>query len=139
MNDVVGRLSVWSCAVAVVLSAIACDNTAAGLKRDAEENSKRAAVKASEAAEKASQATAVATEKAGEAAEAAVRTVNVKTALIADKRVTAKDIDVDTDRATKTVTLRGRVPTQEQKAIAEQIAVERSQGYRVRNELVVGN
>jgi osmotically-inducible protein OsmY len=63
----------------------------------------------------------------------------VKTALLADTRVTAKGIDVDTDLATRTVVLKGHVPSQEQKTIAEQIAVERSSGYHVRNELTVGD
>jgi hypothetical protein len=46
---------------------------------------------------------------------------------------------VDTDRASRTVILKGHVPSQEQKAIAEQIAVDRSTGYHVRNELTIGN
>jgi osmotically-inducible protein OsmY len=139
MNSLTRRLSVWGCAALVIFLSAGCRNTAVGLKRDAEDNSKKAAIKASEAADKASQATAEATHTATEAAEAAAQTVSVKTALIADTRVTAKGIDVDTDRTTRTVVLKGHVPSEEQKAIAEQIAVERSAGYHVKNELTIGN
>jgi osmotically-inducible protein OsmY len=139
MKIMVRRLSVWACAVGVVLFSTACRNTAAGFKRDTEDNSKKAAVEASKAADKASAATVEAAQRAAQAAEAGAQTVNVKTALIADKRVTAKGIDVDTDLATRTVILKGHVPSEEQKAIAEQIASKRSSGYHVRNELTVGN
>jgi hyperosmotically inducible periplasmic protein len=139
MSAMIRRLSLWACAAGVLVFSVACENTAIGFKRDTEDNSKKAAIKASEAAGRASQATAEATRAAADAAQAAAETVNVKTALIADKRVVAKDIDVDTDRTTRTVILKGRVPNEEQKAIAEQIAVERSAGYHVRNELTIGN
>jgi BON domain len=139
MNTVVRRLSVWACAAGVVLFSTACRNTAAGLKRDTEENSKKAAVEASKAADKASAATADAAQRAAEAAQAATQTMSVKTALLADKHVTAKAINVDTDNATRTVTLKGHVPSEEQKVIAEQIASQHSSGYHVRNELTVGN
>ena len=139
MNRGVRRLSMWIGVAALAASTAACDNTAAGLKRDAEINSKKAAIKAGEAADRASEATAAAARSATDAAEAAAQTMSVKTALVADKRVTAKDIDVDTDRATRTVILKGHVPTDEQRSIAEHIAVERSPGYKVRNELTVGN
>jgi len=139
MNVLNRRLSVCVCVSGLALFSIACKNTAAGLQRDTEDNTRKAAVKASEAAEKASEATAVATRNATQAAEAAAQTVNVKTALLADKRVSATGIDVDTDRASRTVILKGHVPSEQQKAIAEQIAVDRSTGYRVRNELTIGN
>jgi len=139
MNTVVRRLSIWACAAGVVLFSTACRNTAAGLKRDTEENSKKAAIEAGKAADKASAATADAAQRAAEAAQAGTQTMSVKTALLADKRVTAKAINVDTDTATRTVTLKGHVPSKEQKAIAEQIATQHSTGYRVRNELTVGD
>jgi len=139
MNTLVRRLSVWVCTVGIVLCSTACRNTAAGLKRDTEDNSKKAAAGAEKAAEKASAATADATQRAAEAAQAGAQTMSVKTALLADKRVTATGINVDTDLATRTVTLKGHVPSEEQKAIAEQIASERSSGYHVRNELTIGN
>jgi hypothetical protein len=139
MNTMLRRLSVWACAAGVVLFPTACRNTAAGLKRDTEENSKKAAVEASKAADKASAATADAAQRAADAAQAGTQTISVKTALLADKRVTAKAINVDTDTASRTVTLKGHVPSEEQKAIAEQIASQNSSGYHVRNELTVGN
>jgi osmotically-inducible protein OsmY len=138
MNSLVRRLS---CGAARPPSSSfrRCENTAIGFKRDTEDNTKKAAIKASEAADKASQVTAEATRTATEAAEASAQTVTVKTALLTDKRVVAKGIDVDTDRTTRTVILKGHVPSEEQKAVAEQIAVERSAGYHVRNELTIGN
>lgn len=139
MHRAIRRLSVWVCAASVVFFSTACRNTAAGFRRDTEDNSKKAAVEAGKAADKASAVTAVAAQRAAQAAEAGAQTVSVKTALLTDKRVTAKDIDVDTDLATRTVTLKGHVPSEEQKAIAAQIAAERSSGYHVRNELTVGD
>lgn len=139
MTALIRRLSVCACAAGFALVSTACRNTAIGLERDTEDNTRKAAMKAGEAAEKASEATAVATRNATEAAEAAAQTLNVKTALLADKRVTATGIDVDTDRASRTVILKGHVPSQEQKAIAEQIAIERAPGYRVRNELMIAD
>jgi BON domain-containing protein len=139
MNILIRRLSVWACAAGVVLFSTACRNTAAGLKRDTEENSKKAAVEAGKAADKASGATADAAQRAAEAAQAGTQTMSVKTALLADKRVTATGINVDTDTATRTVTLKGHVPSEEQKAVAEQIASKHSTGYHVKNELTVGD
>jgi hypothetical protein len=139
MKIVIRRLSVWACAAGVALFSTACRNTAEGLKRDTEENSKKAAIEASKAADKASAAAADTAQRAAQAAQAGTQTMSVKTALLADKRVTAKGINVDTDTTTRTVTLKGYVPSEEQKAIAEQIASQHSSGYHVRNELTVGN
>jgi hyperosmotically inducible periplasmic protein len=74
---------------------------------------------------------------AGRAADAAVETMDVKAALMADSRVDASDINVDTNHETKTVVLKGRVTTAAQKAIAEQIAIGKAAGYRVQNDLIV--
>jgi osmotically-inducible protein OsmY len=74
---------------------------------------------------------------AASAADAAVQTVDVKTALIADKRVDASGIDVDTNHRTKTVVLKGHVPSASQKTIAGQIASDHAKGYNVRNELTI--
>ena len=59
-------------------------------------------------------------------------------ALAADSRVDASNINVDSDHVTKTVTLKGRVPTAAQKTLAEDIAKTKATGYAVRNMLVVG-
>ena len=77
-------------------------------------------------------------EKASQAAGAATQTAKVQAALVADSKVDASGINVDTDADTKTITLKGHVPSKAQKAAAERIAVEKaSAGYTVRNELVV--
>ena len=44
---------------------------------------------------------------------------------------------MDTDEDTKTVTLKGTVPTAAQKAPAERIAKDKAEGYKVRNKLTV--
>jgi len=73
-----------------------------------------------------------------EATNAAAQTAKVKAALVADSSVTAANINVDTDPATKTIVLKGSVPSAAQKTAAERIAIAKaSTGYTVRNELTV--
>jgi osmotically-inducible protein OsmY len=139
MTTLARRLSVCACAAGVAFFSVACRNTAEGFKRDTEENRQKAAVQAGQAAEKATEATAAAARQAAEATEAGAQTVTVKTALLADRRVSSKNINVDTDLATRTVTLKGHVPSKEQKEIAEKIAVDRSAGYHVKNELTISD
>ncbi|HUP38975.1 MAG TPA: BON domain-containing protein [Vicinamibacterales bacterium] len=67
----------------------------------------------------------------------AVETLDVKTALIADKTIDSGAIDVDTFQDKKVVVLRGSVPTEAQKARAEQIARNNATGYTVENRLAV--
>ena len=100
------------CAV-VVAAALsgACANTVQGVKKDSE--------------------------KVAEKTVAATNTVDVKSALIADGRVDASKINVDTSSTSKTVVLKGSVPTAEQKAMAERIARDKSEGYTVTNQLTV--
>lgn len=98
-----------------------------------------AAKDAGNAASDAAKATGDAVMNGGKAADAAVETMDVKTALTADTRVDASNINVDSDHVAKTVTLKGRVPTQAQKTLAGEIATAKATGYRVRNELVVGS
>lgn len=75
---------------------------------------------------------------AADTANAAAQTAKVKTALVADSSVKAADINVDTDAATKTIVLKGHVPSATQKAAAGRIAAEKaSPGYTVRNDLEV--
>lgn len=100
----------------------ACSNTADGVKQDAEN-----------AADKTAEATA----NTGAAIDAAGETLDVKTSLIADGRVDASDINVDTNKDTKTVTLNGSVPTAEQKALAEEVAKAQATGYAVVNNLTI--
>ena len=77
------------------------------------------------------------TERAVENTGAAMETVDVKAALIADGRVDASNINVDTSASAKTVVLKGSVPTAEQKATAEAIARDQAKGYTITNQLTV--
>ena len=77
------------------------------------------------------------TEKVAEKTAAASNTVDVKSALIADGRVDASGINVDTNSSTKTVVLKGTVPSAEQKSTAEAIAHDKAEGYRIVNQLTV--
>jgi len=74
---------------------------------------------------------------AGDRASAATETADVKLAISMDKTVDASDINVDSDAATRVVTLKGTVASAEQKARAEAIAVREATGFKVVNELVV--
>ena len=77
------------------------------------------------------------TEKVVEKTAAATNTVDVKSALIADGRVDASNINVDTSASTKTVVLKGTVPTAQQRATAEAIARDNADGYTINNQLTV--
>lgn len=100
------------CALIVVAALSgACANTVRGVKQD--------------------------TEKVAEKTAAASNTVDVKSALIADGRVDASGINVDTSSETKTVVLKGTVPSAEQKATAEAIARDKAEGYKIINNLTV--
>lgn len=66
-----------------------------------------------------------------------LETLDVKSAIIADKTVDSGAIDVDTFQDKKVVVLRGSVPTAAQKAKAEQIARDNAKGYTVENRLAV--
>ena len=111
----------------------------------AADGARKAGDKIEEGADKAGDKTARGAEKAGEKAEgagdtlsAAAQTTKVKAALMADKNVDASHIDVDTDGGSKTVMLKGTVPTAAQKTSAERIAKDKvSKGYSVHNMLTV--
>jgi osmotically-inducible protein OsmY len=77
------------------------------------------------------------TEKIAEKTAAGVETVDVKSALIADGRVDASNINVDTSASTKTVVLKGSVPTAQQRTEAEAIARKNAEGYTINNQLTV--
>jgi predicted small secreted protein len=156
-------------AAAACFATAACENTAEGIKKDAQENaaeakdesaearaeSKEAGAEAKEAgrdaaevarevgsdlkdaAGKAGNAVVGAAEQAAPALDAAKQTLDVKTALLADAAIDASKIDVDTDEATKTVTLKGTVPNANQKAAAERIARAKAGGYSIDNRLTV--
>lgn len=133
----------------------ACQNTARGVEADAEKaaaeakeegreagsraerTADRAAEATKEAARDAERETKEAANKVGATLDAAAQTLQIKTALIDADNLDAAGIDVDTNATTKTVTLKGHVPTAAQKAAAERVAKEKAPDYRVVNELVV--
>jgi osmotically-inducible protein OsmY len=120
--------------VATMLAlATACGNTAEGVKKDAD----KAAEATAEAADVAGEKTAEAAAATGAAVGGAVETGQVKTALMADKRVDASDINVDTDEGSKVVTLKGTVKTAAEKTIAGEIAAAKATGYTVVNNLTI--
>jgi hypothetical protein len=98
-------------AAALVIGSAACANTARGVVEDTKENSS--------------------------AVRGGLETVDVKSAIIADKTIDSGAIDVDTYQDKKVVVLRGSVPSAEQKARAEQIARQNAKGYTVDNQLAV--
>ena len=141
----------------------ACSNTAKGVQEDTAQNAEKAKEASAEAAaateraaedakvkvENAAEATKEGAEKAAEAtkdaakntantADGAQQTMQIKSALLADKSVDASSIDVDTNGMTKTVTLKGRVPNAAQKASAERIAKSKAPDYTVVNNLTIG-
>ena len=103
-------LGLCACILAAALIP-ACANTVRGVKQD--------------------------TERVAEKTVAATQTVDVKSALIADNRVDASNINVDTPSNSKTVVLKGTVPTAEQRTVAEQIARDKAEGYTIQNLLTV--
>src|SRR5688572_21160105 len=109
--------------------------------REANAEIKQEAREAGNAAERAgdrvAQETKEATRSVGATLDAAAQTMQIKTALIDADNLDAGSIDVDTDGATKTVTLKGHVPTAAQKAAAERIAKEKAPDYRVVNNITV--
>ena len=148
--------------VTALALAPACRNTAEGVKEDSRQNAEKARQAAQEIREE-SQDTAHqigekakevggtvaegAKDVAGEIKEGAKvlgsevgagkQTVDVKAALMADESIDASHIDVDTDADTRTVTLKGTVPTAAQKAAAERLARDKAPGYTIRNLLTL--
>lgn len=99
-----------------------CSNTAKGVKEDSEV-----------VAEK----TADAATATKEAVGGAMLTTEIKSAIVADSRVDASDINVDTDESRKTVTLKGSVKTTSQKQIAGELASGKAVGYSIVNNLTI--
>ena len=133
------------------LSVVACSNTAAGVRKDADVNADKAAAAADKAEDKVDPAvdkaqaagheaaaeTKEAARNAGSATAAAIETVDVKSALMADRTVDASHINVDTFHETKTVVLKGSVKTASQRDEAARIAAAEAPGYRIDNQLTV--
>lgn len=113
----------WNIVAPLLLAAtLGCGNTGDGIKQDAEIAADR---------------TADAAERAGDAVTGALMTAQVKSAIVADSRIRSGDINVDTDDALKTVTLKGSVMTAEEKVMAGEVATAKATDYRVVNNLVV--
>lgn len=74
---------------------------------------------------------------AGNRVGAAAETADVKLALATAEGIDASGINVDTDHNAKTVTLKGTVPTTDQRVRAEVVAQREATGYRINNQLVV--
>jgi osmotically-inducible protein OsmY len=133
------------------LSLAACSNTAAGAKKDAEINADKAAAAADKAEDKAdaagdkaaaegreaADASKEAARGAGDAIKGAIETIDVKSALMADRTVDASHINVDTMHDTKTVVLKGSVKTATQRDEAARIAAAEAPGYRIDNQLTI--
>jgi osmotically-inducible protein OsmY len=138
-------------AFAFAIASAACDDTARGARQDAAQATEKAKEKSDaakaeakeEAAEARAEGRAAAGDakrtagEAGSAVDAAKETIDVKTALMADDTVDASDINVDTFHETKTVLLKGTVPTAAQKTAAGKIAAREATGYKIDNQLTV--
>jgi osmotically-inducible protein OsmY len=105
------KLAGTALAMSLTIGVVACGDIARGVVQDTRDNT-----------------TAV---------RSGLQTVDVKTAIIADKTIDAGAIDVDTYADKKLIVLRGSVPTEAQKAKAEQIAKANAEGYTIDNRLVV--
>ena len=151
------RITSWGLPAALLSVSLfaACQNTARGVEKDTRENTAAAQREAREANAEAKQEAREAgnaVERAGDRAadesrqaansvggtlDAAAQTMQIKTALIDADDLDAANIDVDTDAATKTVTLKGHVPSAAHKAAAERIAHQKAPDYRVSNMLEI--
>ncbi len=106
-------------------------------RRASSKDASTAAEKTAEATDAAGQKTAEGAAATGAAVSDALETGQVKTAIMADSRVEASDIHVDTDEGSKTVTLKGSVKTQAEKVIAGEIAAAKAKGDSVVNDLTI--
>lgn len=98
-------------AMSLVIGVAACSQTARGVVSDTKDNAS--------------------------AVRGGLETIDVKSAIIADKTIDSGAIDVDTYQDKKLVVLRGSVPSEAQKAKAEEIARKNATGYTVENKLAV--
>ena len=128
-----GKAWLGTLAVATLaLVTFACEDTG-----KAKEETREAAQATEDAAKRAGDKAATAAGEAGDAVHGAKQTFDVKAALTADTSIDASHIDVDTNGDTRTVTLKGTVPTAAQKAAAERVARDKAEGYTIVNQLTV--
>ena len=132
-------VSVWTGAIAIAALAAGCSGQAGRTDSEAARDGTRVAGEARDSVKDTGSAIGEAVMEGGRAADAAVETMDVKTALIADSRIDSGGINVDTDHVTKTVTLKGHVPNAAQRTFAEEVAVKMAVGYRVENKLTIGS
>lgn len=140
MKSIRSSMLAVTAALAFAVAGSACEGTSQGAREDAAELQRKADQAATDAQQKAGEESRDAQRTANEAADrldAAGETFSIKTALMADKTVDASDINVDSFADTRTVVLRGTVPTMEQKKQAEQIAKREAEGFRIDNQLTV--
>jgi len=148
--------------VTLVALAPACRGTEEGVKEDSRRNLETARQELKAAGEDSEQAAEEIGARAGEVGSdvaqgardvggairqrsadfgsdvaAGKRTLDVKAALMLDRSIDSSHIDVDTDGATNTVTLRGWVRTATDKAGAEKVARAAAEGYEVVNLLTL--
>jgi osmotically-inducible protein OsmY len=71
------------------------------------------------------------------AVKGGLQTLDVKSAIIADKSIDSGAIDVDTYADKKLIVIRGSVPTEAQKTKASEIAQKNAEGYKIDNQLAV--
>lgn len=143
---------ILGCIAALAIGgASACENTARGVKQDAQQTEaqtrdERAEAKetarelgndAAKAASRVADSAAAAGEELAERASAIKEAIDVKTALMADPSVDATRIDVDTDYRTRTVTLNGYVPTHTERDMAEVVARGHAEGWKIVNNISV--
>lgn len=113
----------WNALTVLLLAtSMGCANTGEGMKQDSEIAADR---------------TAAATEDAGDAMGGALMTGRVKSAIVGDSRIRSRDINVDTDDASKTVTIKGSVMTEQEKTMAGEVATSKATGYTIVNQLVI--
>lgn len=92
-----------------------------GCSKEAQDQYKSAGEDASKAAQKTGQAMATDAEKAKIEADNALEVTKVKSALASASGLEAKDISVECDTPSKTITLKGTVPDAAQKEQAETV------------------
>jgi osmotically-inducible protein OsmY len=105
------KLAQATLAVSLVIGSAACSHTAQGVVQDTKSNTN--------------------------AVKSGAQTLDVKTAIVADKTIDSGAIDVDTFADKKLIVIRGSVPTEAQKAKATEIAHKHAEGYKIDNQLAV--
>lgn len=134
-NSMLAMTTVFGLAIA----GVACERSSQDAREDAAELQQKAdqeQAEAQEARQESQDAQRTANEM-GSRVDAATQTFDIKTALMMDKTIDATDINVDTYADTRTVVLRGTVPSLDQKQQAATVAGREATGYRIDDQLTV--